>query len=160
MSATETIALSVTTGRAHSDAESAITLEALQGRTLGDIQNETSNPPEDGHQANDVWDSAEGWKVVVAGASIFFVYLGLVYSYGIMQLHFEQKQLANVPTLSFIGSVAVSQASRRFTGSQLARCSWSAGSHPPIDRSFRGAHHQSHRLPNYCNEWKLLAGSG
>jgi hypothetical protein len=108
MSATEPIVLSVMTGGVHSESGLATTLEAPQGRSLGDIQDPTSHPSEDSQQANDVWDSAEGWKVVVAGASIFFVYLGLVYSYGIVQLHLERKQLANVPTLSFIGSVAVS----------------------------------------------------
>ncbi|KAL6709141.1 hypothetical protein ACN47E_001957 [Coniothyrium glycines] len=53
------------------------------------------------------WDTNEGWPVVFAGAAMFFVYLGLVYSYGIVQLHLAQEHLASVPTLSFIGSVAV-----------------------------------------------------
>jgi len=118
MSVTETITAPVITRRIHSENESAIALEALQSRTQGDSQDATSHLHhlDDGARPDDTWDSREGWKVVVAGASIFFVCLGLVYSYGIVQLHLERRQLANVPTLSFIGSVAVSKITGRRLG--------------------------------------------
>ncbi|OKP12682.1 hypothetical protein PENSUB_1775 [Penicillium subrubescens] len=51
----------------------------------------------------DDWDKKEGWPVVGAGSAIFFVYLGLIYSYGIVQLHLTESRLASVSTLSFIG---------------------------------------------------------
>lgn len=54
----------------------------------------------------DDWDKKEGWAAVGAGSAIFFVYLGLIYSYGIVQLHLTESRLASVSTLSFIGSVA------------------------------------------------------
>ncbi|KAE8313780.1 major facilitator superfamily domain-containing protein [Aspergillus transmontanensis] len=54
---------------------------------------------------NNDWDKKEGWPVVAAGSAIFFVYLGLVYSYGIVQLHLADAHLASASTLSFIGSL-------------------------------------------------------
>ena len=52
------------------------------------------------------WDKKEGWLAVAAGSAIFFVYLGLRYSYGILQLHLVESRLSSVATLSFVGSVA------------------------------------------------------
>jgi hypothetical protein len=51
------------------------------------------------------YDWKEGWPAVAAGSAIFFVYLGLIYSYGIVQLHLADAGLASVSTLSFIGSL-------------------------------------------------------
>ncbi|KAL2808494.1 hypothetical protein BJX63DRAFT_436089 [Aspergillus granulosus] len=51
------------------------------------------------------WDRKQGWPVTIAGSSIFFVYLGLTYSYGIVQLHLAEARLASISTLSFIGSL-------------------------------------------------------
>lgn len=58
----------------------------------------------------DDWDKNEGWPVVAAGSAIFFVYLGLVYSYGIVQLHLSEARLANISTLAFIGSVGAAMS--------------------------------------------------
>lgn len=70
--------------------------------------------------ANDEeWDTKEGWPVVTAGSAIFFVYLGLVYSYGIVQLHLSEAHLASVSTLSFIGSVGAAMSP--LTGMIVAR---------------------------------------
>ncbi|PKS11717.1 hypothetical protein jhhlp_001705 [Lomentospora prolificans] len=69
--------------------------------------------------ADDDWDSKEGWPVVAAGSAIFFVYLGLIYSYGIIQLHLSEARLASVSTLAFIGSVAA--AISPLTGPIVAR---------------------------------------
>ena len=73
----------------------------LSGQNLEESEAEIEDP-----QASTPWDSKEGWLVVLGGSAIFFVYLGLVYSYGIVQLHLEQQGLAKVSTLSFIGSVS------------------------------------------------------
>lgn len=65
------------------------------------------------------WDTNEGWLAVAAGSCIFFVYLGLVYSYGIVQLHLSEARLASVSTLSFIGTVGA--AVSPLTGMIVAR---------------------------------------
>jgi hypothetical protein len=54
---------------------------------------------------DDEWDTKEGWPVVAAGSAIFFVYLGLIYSYGIVQLYLNESRRASLSTLSFIGSL-------------------------------------------------------
>ncbi|KAH0286264.1 putative monocarboxylate transporter [Aureobasidium namibiae CBS 147.97] len=80
-------------------------------------QDETSPPtPQENF---DEWDKKEGWPAVAAGSAIFFVYLGLVYSYGIVQLHLIESQLATVSTLSFIGSVGAAMSP--LTGMVVAR---------------------------------------
>lgn len=108
MSVTETVTVPPSTTReTQNGSDSTIILNSLDGRIRVGSRDVPSSQSENNAQANDVWDSSEGWPVVGAGAAIFFVYLGLVYSYGIVQLQLERRQLANVPTLSFIGSVAV-----------------------------------------------------
>ena len=102
--------------------DSAIQLTRLPGRTYSVHSPETSperGPPSPQNQAEDHWDSKQGWLVVAAGSALFFVYLGLIYSYGIVQLHLAEARLANVSTLSFIGSVAASVAP--LTGTVVAR---------------------------------------
>ena len=47
---------------------------------------------------------------MLAGPTILFVSLGLIYSYGIMQLHLYKAHLASVSTLAFIGSVGSSMS--------------------------------------------------
>ncbi|KAF2219530.1 hypothetical protein BDZ85DRAFT_276287 [Elsinoe ampelina] len=59
---------------------------------------------------DDGWDKPEGWPVVAAGSPIFFVYLGLIYSYGIVQLHLNRANLASMSTLSFVGSVSAAMS--------------------------------------------------
>ncbi|EFY97902.1 hypothetical protein MHUMG1_08717 [Metarhizium humberi] len=65
------------------------------------------------------WDTKEGWVVVAAGSAIFFVFLGLIYSYGIVQLHLTESRLASISTLSFIGSVGAAMSP--LTGMIVAR---------------------------------------
>lgn len=71
------------------------------------------------NHAEDHWDSKQGWPVIAAGSALFFVYLGLIYSYGIVQLHLAEARLAPVSTLSFVGSVAAALAP--LTGTVVAR---------------------------------------
>ncbi|KAB8218341.1 major facilitator superfamily domain-containing protein [Aspergillus novoparasiticus] len=56
------------------------------------------------------WDKKEGWPVVAAGSAIFFVYLGLVSPYGIVQLHLADAHPASASTLSFIGSLGAAMS--------------------------------------------------
>ncbi|KAB2102622.1 hypothetical protein AG0111_0g8704 [Alternaria gaisen] len=120
MSVTETVTVPPSTTReTQNGSDSTIILNSLDGRIRVGSRDVPSSQSENNAQANDVWDSSEGWPVVGAGAAIFFVYLGLVYSYGIVQLQLERRQLANVPTLSFIGSVAA--AISPLTGAFVAR---------------------------------------
>ncbi|KAH8642615.1 monocarboxylate transporter [Alternaria alternata] len=120
MSVTETVTVPPSTTReTQNGSDSTIILNSLDSRIQAGSRDAPSPQSEDNAQANDVWDSREGWPVVGAGAAIFFVYLGLVYSYGIVQLQLERRQLASVPTLSFIGSVAA--AISPLTGAFVAR---------------------------------------
>ncbi|OJJ48040.1 hypothetical protein ASPZODRAFT_151432 [Penicilliopsis zonata CBS 506.65] len=64
-------------------------------------------------------DKQQGWPAVAAGSAIFFMYLGLTYSYGIVQLHLTRQGLAPPSTLSFIGSVGAALAP--LTGMLVAR---------------------------------------
>ncbi|KAL2816735.1 major facilitator superfamily domain-containing protein [Aspergillus granulosus] len=87
--------------------------------TLKPQNTETAQPSGDSSPEARSWDTKEGWPVVIAGCAIFFVNLGLIYSYGIVQLHLEKASLASVSTLSFIGSLSAAIAP--FTGMLVAR---------------------------------------
>ncbi|CAI4213256.1 unnamed protein product [Parascedosporium putredinis] len=78
------------------------------GGVSAETEDELLEPSQPEEAPSDLWDSKEGWPVVAAGSAIFFVYLGLIYSYGIVQLHLSEARLASVSTLSFIGSVGAS----------------------------------------------------
>lgn len=73
------------------------------------------------------YDRKEGWPAVAAGSAIFFVYLGLIYSYGIVQLHLADARLASVSTLSFIGSLgaAISPLTGMITARIIKRVGYS-----------------------------------
>lgn len=101
--------------------ESAIHLDRFPSNSAHALQanNPESGPPNPQNLAEDHWDSKQGWPVVAAGSALFFVYLGLIYSYGIVQLHLVEARLAPVSTLSFVGSVAAALAP--LTGTMVAR---------------------------------------
>ncbi|KAF9884852.1 hypothetical protein FE257_001195 [Aspergillus nanangensis] len=82
-------------------------------------RSETVPAPDQGIVPDSHWDKKEGWSVVAAGSGIFFVYLGLVYSYGIVQLHLAKSRLASISTLSFVGSVGAAMSP--LTGMIVAR---------------------------------------
>ena len=92
----------------------AVYLEHIPQIQLNDHNVHSSAPQDerivDQQAEMDDWDKNEGWPVVAAGSAIFFVYLGLVYSYGIVQLHLSEARLANVSTLAFIGSVGAAMS--------------------------------------------------
>ncbi|KAL2126222.1 hypothetical protein VTI74DRAFT_1406 [Chaetomium olivicolor] len=128
MTSTQTIAiLRPTIVRATMDprlnSDDVIQLQQMPQRNSNNLELRTEEPedPTPHHQtwADDGWDKKEGWLVVLAGSAIFFVYLGLVYSYGIVQLHLSESRLASVSTLSFIGSVGAAMSP--LTGMIVAR---------------------------------------
>ncbi|KAL3493998.1 major facilitator superfamily domain-containing protein [Aspergillus germanicus] len=103
----------------HPSSEEDIRLEPM-GPSASDHELRADNPATDQTPTGDgAWDTKQGWPVVAAGSSIFFVYLGLVYSYGIVQLHLAEARLASVSTLSFIGSVGAAMSP--LTGMIVAR---------------------------------------
>ena len=123
MSSTQTISV-LRTPEASLGNGNSIQLDRIPPSNSGDHNLATGHPEGDSspvprNHAEDHWDSGEGWLVVAAGCALFFVYLGLIYSYGIVQLHLVEARLANVSTLSFVGSVAAALAP--LTGTVVAR---------------------------------------
>ncbi|SPO07528.1 uncharacterized protein DNG_10222 [Cephalotrichum gorgonifer] len=115
MSSTQTIT-AVRPPAASLRSGNAIQLDRLGRRNSSDHSQHTLPHLERGpapnrqNSAGDHWSKMEGWLVVSAGSALFFVYLGLVYSYGIVQLHLVEARLASVSTLSFVGSLAAAIA--------------------------------------------------
>ncbi|KAF5002764.1 hypothetical protein FGRMN_162 [Fusarium graminum] len=54
------------------------------------------------------FDNPRGWIAVVAAACSLFVYLGVVYSWGIMQVRLVEVTGTSLTTLTFVGSLATS----------------------------------------------------
>ncbi|CZS82076.1 unnamed protein product [Fusarium graminearum] len=54
------------------------------------------------------FDDPKGWIAVVAAACSLFVYLGVVYSWGIMQVRLVEVTGTSLTTLTFVGSLATS----------------------------------------------------
>lgn len=98
---------------------SATELRARHPETQTQPEPESTATPPYETSTEPTWDTKEGWPVVAAGSAIFFVFLGLIYSYGIVQLHLAESHLASVSTLSFIGSVGA--AISPLTGTLVAR---------------------------------------
>lgn len=113
MSTTQTISVQRPAAALASD--DAIPLGEVSGNTTSThtLQSQHQEQgPSSNHQnyADNHWDTKQGWPVVAAGSALFFVYLGLIYSYGIIQLHLVEARLASVSTLSFVGSVAAAMS--------------------------------------------------
>jgi hypothetical protein len=98
---------------------SATELRARHPEIQPQLELGSAAAPPYGTSTEPTWDTKEGWPVVAAGSAIFFVFLGLIYSYGIVQLHLAESHLASVSTLSFIGSVGA--AISPLTGTIVAR---------------------------------------
>lgn len=114
---TETMVIQRHTAHAQSGSTEAIELQPITRSTIDRASDEPF--PERQVEPDDEWDQKGGWPAVAAGSAIFFVYLGLVYSYGIVQLHLSEAKLASVSTLSFIGSVGAAMSP--FAGMITAR---------------------------------------
>ncbi|KAH6987070.1 major facilitator superfamily domain-containing protein [Ilyonectria destructans] len=55
-----------------------------------------------------VFDGLKGWITVSAAACSLFVYLGVIYSWGIMQVRLVETTSSSLTTLTFVGSLATS----------------------------------------------------
>ncbi|KAF7553717.1 hypothetical protein G7Z17_g3466 [Cylindrodendrum hubeiense] len=73
------------------------------GRSRRDSSSLT--PPVD---ENVVFDGLRGWITVSAAACSLFVYLGVIYSWGIMQVRLVETTSSSLTTLTFVGSLATS----------------------------------------------------
>ncbi|KAM0213090.1 hypothetical protein ACHAQD_009532 [Fusarium lateritium] len=54
------------------------------------------------------FDNPRGWIAVAAAACSLFVYLGVIYSWGIMQVRLVEVTGTSLTTLTFVGSLATS----------------------------------------------------
>ncbi|BAE64413.1 unnamed protein product [Aspergillus oryzae] len=57
---------------------------------------------------DDVVDGWRGWIVVGAAACSLFVYLGIIYSWGVLQIQLLESTSSSLTTLTFVGSLATS----------------------------------------------------
>ncbi|KAM3506968.1 hypothetical protein MY11210_007341 [Beauveria gryllotalpidicola] len=71
-----------------------------------------SSSPENSHDSaikeEQHLDSWRGWIVVAASASALFVFMGVIYSWGILQADLAHKSNMSLTTLTFVGSLATS----------------------------------------------------
>jgi MFS family permease len=65
------------------------------------VANDSSSPVVD----VDCW---RGWLVVIAAACSLFVYLGIIYSWGVLQVQLLESTSSSLTILTFIGSLATS----------------------------------------------------
>jgi hypothetical protein len=68
-------------------------------RRLPGPDNQSHDAATSQQESEDDEEKKQGWLVVAASSSIFFVYLGLTYSYGIVQLHLVESKLAKISRL-------------------------------------------------------------
>ncbi|ATY60992.1 fungal specific transcription factor [Cordyceps militaris] len=72
-------------------------------------QSDEESGPETSHDLKDEHlDSWRGWIVVTASASSLFVFMGVIYSWGILQADLAHKSNMSLTTLTFVGSLATS----------------------------------------------------
>lgn len=72
-------------------------------------QSDEESGPETNHDLKDEHlDSWRGWIVVTASASSLFVFMGVIYSWGILQADLAHKSNMSLTTLTFVGSLATS----------------------------------------------------
>lgn len=129
MSSTQTLSAVSLTGqglsidaqypRGEMDRPGRQSLREHEGISLRNLTSNRDRSPHDHQTADHEWDTEQGWPAVAAGSAIFFVYLGLIYSYGIVQLHLDEANLASLSTLSFIGSLGAAMGP--LTGMIVAR---------------------------------------
>ncbi|KNG83835.1 monocarboxylate transporter [Aspergillus nomiae NRRL 13137] len=64
-----------------------------------------SEPSQPDHDVMDGW---RGWVVVGAASCSLFVYLGIIYSWGVLQVKLLESASSSLTTLTFVGSLATS----------------------------------------------------
>ena len=76
------------------------------------LQSDEESGPENHHdsamKADLQIDSWRGWVVVAASASSLFVFMGVIYSWGILQANLAHNSNMSLTTLTFVGSLATS----------------------------------------------------
>ncbi|KAF9876675.1 ricin b lectin [Colletotrichum karsti] len=75
-----------------------------------DTDNSTTMPPtpEIAPYPEPTYDDRKAWITVVASSLTMFVYLGVIYSWGIMQVRLVETTSSSLTTLTFVGSMATS----------------------------------------------------
>lgn len=78
--------------------------------TLQDSAHESdaSTPQEKQNAHQYEMDTWRGWVVVAAASSSLFVYMGVIYSWGILQAQLAQQESLSLTSLTFVGSLATS----------------------------------------------------
>ncbi|KAJ5242549.1 uncharacterized protein N7469_000876 [Penicillium citrinum] len=82
---------------------------AQQGHA-SDSDDTSSLPPNklEDQNTDDRFDTWEGWVVVAAASCIFFIYLGIIYSWGVLESELVSTRSFSLTTMTFVGSLATS----------------------------------------------------
>ncbi|KAF6823219.1 ricin b lectin [Colletotrichum plurivorum] len=93
----------------------------VEKRSAGFVSPAASSAGQDGHETDtsttsnvpaptpeQTFDDRSAWITVVASSLTMFVYLGVVYSWGIMQVRLVETTSSSLTTLTFVGSLATS----------------------------------------------------
>lgn len=74
----------------------------------GDNYNGDNKPPSPSEKEDQDIDGWRGWLVVVAASCSLFIYLGVIYSWGVIQSELVKTTAFSMTTLTFVGSLATS----------------------------------------------------
>lgn len=74
----------------------------------GDNYTGDSKPPSLSEKEDPNIDGWRGWLVVVAASCALFIYLGVIYSWGVVQSELVKTTPFSMTTLTFVGSLATS----------------------------------------------------
>lgn len=86
--------------------ESDVKSHTLYPSTQG-TETDSSSLPKLEYQDNEL-DSWKGWVVVTASSCILFVYLGIIYSWGVLEAELVNTESFPLTTMTFVGSLATS----------------------------------------------------
>ncbi|KAJ5257152.1 hypothetical protein N7478_013256 [Penicillium angulare] len=70
--------------------------------------NASSSPKQKLEEDDKDFDSWKGWVVVMASSCILFIYLGIVYSWGVLETELVNTTSFSLTTMTFVGSLATS----------------------------------------------------
>jgi hypothetical protein len=86
---------------------SSASSDTEKGNETDRSQTESSSPPTP-KTVEIEFDNPRGWIPVAAAACSLFVYLGVIYSWGIMQVRLVETTSSSLTTLTFVGSLGTS----------------------------------------------------
>lgn len=86
---------------------SSASSDTEKGNETDRSQTEPSSPPAP-KTIEIEFDNPRGWIPVAAAACSLFVYLGVIYSWGIMQVRLVETTSSSLTTLTFVGSLGTS----------------------------------------------------